>query len=432
MLNTHWHSGWQLPAGSAQRLPFAIVVALLLLLQFGPMVGLLGYRLTQDPEWAISGASRDVLVAVLVALAALVRLGGGTRPAPLPASARWALVMVAAYGGLSLLSSTDPFALAYNLRRLMLVPLLYVALLTVPWQPLQVDRLFAVVVTSTMVVALFGLFERLSPDSLWTEFLDIESFTAANGFDRFGRQGFFESGRFFSWDLEAWAGGPLRRMLSTYLEPTTLAAGLSAALVVLLARQARGHASGAAIVLVALCGLLTLSKSFAIFLVLLAAWRVLGVPSPRHVSLIVVAALAVSLALTGRGLVDGPFEHVAGVDSALRYLLEGNLIGEGVGQAGNYAHVDNDIGAESGLGNGIVQVGLAALLPLLWLRAIAVEVLQAAEARGDPGGPWIASWVLFWVVAYVFSASSQGVGGNALGFAVLALYLSRTAYRSAS
>jgi len=35
-------------------------------LQFGPLIGLLGFLATSDPVWALGGASRDALVLALV------------------------------------------------------------------------------------------------------------------------------------------------------------------------------------------------------------------------------------------------------------------------------------------------------------------------------------------------------------------------------
>jgi len=415
------------PAGN--HAAFAVLVLLVLALQFGPAVGLLGYRWTDDSNWALSGVLRDAAVALLVLLALRFALPG-QRSGPLPASARWALLVVVAAAALALLSGSGLIPLALNLRRIALVPLLYLAVLLTPWTTAQRDRLLALVVSTSLLVALLGLAERLSPDRLWTEVLDIVRFTSANGLDRFGKQDFYDSGRYFSWDLARWTDAPVRRMLSTYLEPTTLAAGMSVLLVMALARQARGFAGPGLCLLATVCGLLTLSKGFVMFLLALLAWRWLGLPSPRQVVAITLAAVAAALALSSLGLVDGPFAHLAGVDNALRYLLRGQLLGEGIGEAGNYTNGDTELGAESGLGNAIAQAGLAAFLPVFWLRAIGRETLQLAAATADPGGPWLAMWTLFWVLSYVFSASSQGVGGNALGFLVLALYLHPLAHRS--
>jgi hypothetical protein len=124
-----------------------------------------------------------------------------------------------------------------------------------------------------------------------------------------------------------------------------------------------------------------------------------------------------------KGYDDGAFSHLAGVTTALSHLLDGHWLGEGIGEVGNASNDTSDLGAESGLGNAIGQIGLLGFLPLLWLGAIARQTLAQARASHDPGGPWLASWVMFWIATYVLSASSQGVGGNALGFLALALYL---------
>jgi hypothetical protein len=221
-------------------------------------------------------------------------------------------------------------------------------------------------------------------------------------------------------------------MLSTYLEPTTLAAGMSVALVIGLARQARGYASFLLCLFAVTCGMLTMSKGFFLFLLALVSWRLIGTPSPRHILPLAAAAAGAAIVLTGKGLTDGPFSHLSGIESALKYLLEGHLLGEGIGEAGNYTNAETDVGAESGLGNTIAQAGIAAIVPLLWVRAVARDVLNEAAARHDPGGQWMAAWAVFWILSFVFSASSQGVGGNALGFAALALYLHPSAHGTES
>lgn len=408
-----------------------LLLALIAALQFGPVVGLLGFLATGDAAWAFGGALRDALVLALLALAGLARLAGARQAAasPLPASARWALALVVVMLVLAALADSGLYLVALNLRRIVLVPLLFAAVLLLPWTASQVDRLLGVIVASTAAVALLGIAERLAPQALWTDLLHIEAYTAANGFDRFGSQPYDSSGRFFSWDLAGLTGGPVRRLVSTYLEPTTLAAAMAALLVLALARQARGHRAGGLVALALLAGLATLSKGFVLFLLALGLWRLVGLPAPRH--LLGLAAAGCALAwlaptLPLDDLLPGG-AHLAGLTSALQHLAGGAWWGDGLGSAGNYANDaaggGGEIGDESGLGNAIAQVGLAALLPLLWVQALARDVLAAGLARRDPGAPWLAAWGVFWLLSFLFSASSQGVGGNALGFMALALYL---------
>jgi hypothetical protein len=425
--------------GSAQRggapLAWLLMLALLVSLQFGPAIGLVGYRLTGSTAWSFIGGARDGLVLALVLLAAGSLLTSPTPPR-LTASAGWALLLVAVYTGFALASTQPGVLVALNLRRLALVPLLFVALLLLPWSRLQLERLMAWLLVTSACVAALGLIERFAPDALWTQLLDVSSYTASNPLDPFGVLPFESSGRFFSWDLESAWGVVLRRLVSTYLEPTTLAPTLALALLLACAARSRRRymaygfgapawvsATSLPTLLFLVAGVLTVSKGFVLFLGLLLAWRWLGVPQPRQVFLLSALGIAVSLLTAEAGFTEGAFSHLAGLASAAHHLVDGNLLGEGLGAAGNYGFTDTDIGAESGLGNGIAQVGLAALLPLLWVRAIALESWQLALRRRDPGGPWIAAWLLFWFLTYLLSASSLGVGGNALGFAVLALYL---------
>ena len=413
------HAAAELPREGSAAAYFALVL-LLLALQFAPIIGLLGFRLTGVDEWAFSGASRDTMVVVLLALAlAAVCAGSAAR---WPSSARWALAMVLAYGVLALANTSGLVLTMLNMRRLVLVPLLFVAVCVLPWSARQIDSLFRWIVGTSVAVALFGIVEVLAPPALWTELLEIEAFTAANNFDRFGQLPFADSGRYYTSDLVFLLGREVRRMISTYLEPTTLAAAMAVLLVVALARKARGHAATGLVVLAVVAGTATLSKGFAAFGLMLLAWRWIGFPAPRHLGAMLVAGCLLA-ALVDRLQLEGPFVHVQGLSTAVHSLLAGQWLGEGIGAAGNLSDLGSEVGDESGLGNVIGQVGVVAVLSLFWLHALSRDVLAATAERHDPGGAWLAAWLLFWGLTYLFSASSLGVGGNALGFIVLALYL---------
>jgi hypothetical protein len=401
---------------------YGLLIALIFALQFGPLIGLLGFRWTGDQNWVLAGAARDAGVAMIVGLATVSWLSGRAHPVLLR-SARWAIVMVLVYGVLALMSGSTLIVLALNLRRLALPPLLFLALLMIPWSSAQINNVFLWVVFTSVIVAVFGIVERSLPDTFWTDWLELESYTQANGFDRFGSLSFQESGRYYTYDLEPWLGAPSRRMLSSYLEPTTLAAAMALLLVLGLARRARGHTATGLLLLALGCGAATFSKGFVLFLLALFCWRLIGAPSPRHVLALSAAACAVAVLAAQLHLLEGPLQHIAGLDSGLRHLAAGNWLGEGIGEAGNYTNADTNVGEESGLGNAMGQTGLAAILPLLWVAAIVRDVYAAARARSDLGGPWLAAWLLFWTLTYLFSASSLAVGGNALGFALMALYL---------
>jgi len=406
----------------ASQLTYATVLALIVALQFGPAIGLAGYLATGATEWALIGVSRDILV-----LALLPQLGfrqlGQPHPHRLLPSCRWALVMIITFAVLSLASSSSPAIVALNLRRLVLVPILFVVVLLTPWSRTQVNGLFSFVMSTSILVALLGIAERIAPDSFWTEILRVDEFTAANAADRFGRISFYEGGRFFNWDVERWLGAPLRRMVSTYIEATTLAAGMAAALCAALAKFSRHEGAGWLVLLFIVAGALTLSKATYIFFLVLIAWRMLGWPSPTSIVSLTLVTTGMGFIVVQMGYQESTFAHVSGLVEALRALAEGHFLGSGIGSAGNYNDQGNELGGESGLGNVIAQAGLLGVLPLLWIRALGQDLAQAAYMRRDTGGPWLAMWLVFWLVSFLFSASSLGVGGNALGFTMLALYL---------
>jgi hypothetical protein len=401
---------------------FWTVVLLFVSLQFGPFIGLLGYLNSGDSVWTLIGLFRDICLVVLVALALSMR-AMGARSAPLLTSAKWALALAVCFMLFSLWSPSALNVAVLNLRRIVYLPLLFLVILLLPWTEGQVARMFRILVGTSVLVALFGLVERALPDAFWTELLRVDDYTAATSVARFGNIGFHEGGRFFNWDFEPWLGRPLRRLVSTYVEPTTFGAGMAAALSVLLARHARGHRVGWMVAVVALAGALTLSKAFLLYLLVLAAWRTLGWPGPTNIVSLVLAGLVFGSLLTKAGYTESTFEHASGLTEAVAHLMEGQWLGVGLGGAGNYGDQANDLGGESGLGNVIAQAGLLALLPLIWIHALAGDMARAAQARRDPGAPWLAAWLLFWMLSFLFSASSLGVGGNALGFAALALYL---------
>jgi len=178
------------------------------------------------------------------------------------------------------------------------------------------------------------------------------------------------------------------------------------------------------------CGALTLSKAFALFVVVLLAYRVTGLPSPRRLMLLAALGAGIALATQAAGFDQGKFEHVAGLATALRHVGQGQWLGEGIGNAGNYAGEgadEREVGAESGLGNLLAQAGVVALAYIAWLQRAARDVLQRARCHADPAGPWVAAMLLGWFVSFLFSASSLGIGGNALIFMSVALFLRRAA-----
>lgn len=404
---------------------YAALFALVLTLQFSPIVGLIGYRLTGTSGWSMISVVRDALV-LLLGAAVLLRALFTLRLVRWTRSVAWAAVLLITFAILAVITTADLASVALNLRRMLMFPLLFFAVAAAQLSLSQILGLLRLILNTTVLVAVFGIIEYSAPNALWRDYFRIVDFFASNPLDPFGATPFEESGRFFSWDLMGTFGGPVRRAVSTYLEPTTLAAALMCG--VCLAVAARRHRQKGAtpkFLLILVCGLLTLSKAFGLFIVMMLLYVYFRIPSPRWIFTLTFAASGFALLVHSVGLTLGKFEHIAGLATAIHHVASGHLLGEGIGNAGNYAALGSDmeIGAESGLGNLLAQVGLAAVIYLFWIQSIAVDVLKRTRERRDRAGIYFASMVLGWFISFLFSASSLGIGGNALIFLALSLYL---------
>lgn len=404
---------------------FSALVALIMVLQFSPIAGLIGFRLSGNGAWSLIGVARDALVVTLAA-GVLLQSALSVRRSRWRGSTAWAMATLLVLGALAAASSADAASIALNLRRLLLFPLLSLAVIWAQLSPKQVALLLRLILGTTVIVAVLGILEYFAPDALWSDYFKVVDYFSSNPFDPFGALPFNESGRFFTWDWQNWTGGPIRRAVSTYLEPTTLAAALMCGTCLAsAARRAHQPAASLKLVLLVTCGILTLSKAFVLFLIILVAYIGWGIPSPRRLVSLTVAGCAIALAAQSLDLTEGMFAHIGGLATAIDHVVRGSILGDGLGNAGNYAAegADLDIGAESGLGNLLAQVGIVAFLYIIWIQQLATDILQSARERRDRSGVFFAGMILSWYVSFLFSASSLGIGGNALTFMAVSLYL---------
>jgi hypothetical protein len=421
----------RIPEGSlAQRTSYGTLLLLQLALHFSPAIGLIGFVATGSFLWSFSGVARDALIATLVLLVALMSAFGRASIGKW-SSIRWSSFLAVSLIAIAVLTSTDAAAAALNLRRMVLFPALFVCAALAPLTPAQVRRLFAAFLFLTLAIGIAGCVEYLLPNAFWTNVLRVQEYFAANPLDPFGTLPFEETGRFFSWDLQQWFGGPVRRSVSTYLEPTTYAAALMTALAIGLSwSPRRGRIRYGPWPIIALAGLITVSKAFLIAFLLCMFHRWTNRPRSGDLLPILLVGGGAAFGVVAMGATEGKFEHITGLTTAIGHVLGGAYFGEGVGNAGNYAAADSDltVGAESGLGNLLAQTGIVALIYLTWI----ASVLRDVSAQGRRlGAQRLASGVVVatyaWLISFLFSASSMGVGGNSFLFLLAGLFLNRSA-----
>ena len=264
------------------------------------------------------------------------------------------------------------------------------------------------------VVGAFGLIELCFSQAFWDGTLEITRFTNSIQADPFKVGSIAESGRFYSWDFYPILGYEIRRMVSMYLEPTTLAAFLAAALCLSIAIKSTG--AGIRSFSIILLGALTMSKFFLIsipFAYLLFAFaRILR---RRHYLIFFMAIVLAAYLFSMASFDHGALAHVRGISSLPSLLSTGKIFGYGLGVAGNYSSYDASIGVgtESGLGNLAAQFGLLSVLYVLFFNSIYVRLLNYYRRSGDVIVLSAIVALFLWTISLILSASSLGFSGNA-------------------
>lgn len=269
-----------------------------------------------------------------------------------------------------------------------------------------------------------GFMEYLAPDSLWDNLIKIPEYWRAIEVDPFGATSVALSGRFYSWDLLGTFGRPIRRMVSLYAEPTTLAAFFTFIFCISYLRFNRWFR-----VLVFCIGVLTLSKFFVISVVLIASIKRIADRLPKHFILICFAVCtAASAAVLSLEIKSGALAHLNGLVDLFTLVQDHKILGFGLGAAGNYAgdsSGSDDIGAESGVGNVAAQLGVGIIVYLWFLNRLFNERLQSWKDRRDPQDMICLMLVSSWTIAFFMSASSLGLSGNAFFFIYIGAVLAR-------
>lgn len=280
-------------------------------------------------------------------------------------------------------------------------------------------------------VMAFGIFEYLQPNSFWDQVVDIPAYWRNVTLDPFGTSSIADSGRFYTWDLQALVGHPVRRMVSLYLEPTTLAAFILFIFCIGFLRRGMGPK-----LLPVLLGLLTVSKFYVLAVAIsLLIWKFRHRLARRlmlvcYLGCIALAMLALATSLLG--ITSGAIAHLRGVIDLTQVFGQKKFAGLGLGAAGNYAMsnaADPTLGEESGLGNVTAQIGLGIIVYLAFLNSLYHSLREK----------WLASQrieyivgimlLISWTVSFFLSASSLGVSGNAFFFIFIGCLLGRDASR---
>ena len=308
-------------------------------------------------------------------------------------------------------------------RRLTILPVVYLGVRLMPWQPADARPLLYVVALAAASAAVFGLVERLAGETLiWRQLIPAAFYYHQSALADLSARGtdFPYLGLPVTfWQFSA-SGLPERRLVSTFLEATTLASFLALG-TLLMATTLRRSVVGLALVAVTgAATILTLSKAGWATLAVGFAYLVVIAVIPRlreprwllsMAAGVVGGLIVLAVAVEASGATTGALAHFTGLKQGIESVLV-TPFGHGVGIGGNFGATD--VGAESTFGVMLVQMGAIGLV--LW----SAWLLGLAVACGMFAGEWDGSRLVMAamsaaLIAFFATAALTESAGGLLG-----------------
>lgn len=308
-------------------------------------------------------------------------------------------------------------------RRFAELPLVYLAARLLPIRAAQVRAIVVAIIVVAVPVAIFGYLERSVLESLiWRDIApaaDYYHLSVQSGLAAWSDQEHIWKDMPFGFWVFGF-GDPFRRLVSTYLEATTLAMYLAFAGVLALAIWPKKWLTYVVVAILAGATVLTIGKAGMLVFAVAGAYALLARVRPelrRPSTVVGLAGLIAVLVLAGSGLMvlfgvwSGALAHVRGLKEGLDSAASAPL-GYGLGYGGDFGIGQS--GAESTLGVMLVQIGLpGAAVWLAWLIGLALACAYAAK-RGALGfvSLTLAVTTFAFLVTAVFTESAGGLLGN--------------------
>ena len=308
-------------------------------------------------------------------------------------------------------------------RRLTILPVVYLGVRLMPWQPADARPLLYVVALAAASAAVFGLVERLAGETLiWRQLIPAAFYYHQSALADLSARGtdFPYLGLPVTfWQFSA-SGLPERRLVSTFLEATTLASFLALATLLMAVTFRRSVAGLAFVAVTGAATILTLSKAGWATLAVGFAYLVVIAVIPRlreprwllsMAAGVVGGLIVLAVAVEASGATTGALAHFTGLKQGIESVLA-TPFGHGVGIGGNFGATD--VGAESTFGVMLVQMGAIGLV--LW----SAWLLGLAVACGMFAGEWDGSRLVMAamsaaLIAFFATAALTESAGGLLG-----------------
>jgi hypothetical protein len=269
--------------------------------------------------------------------------------------------------------------------------------------------------------------EFLVPLYFWDKILNIPAYWNAS--DNLGITSIREVGRGYTSDLIFITGEKFKRMLSFFLEPTTLGTYLS---------LAYGYFQFAEnvkrrnfiLLIIFISGFLCFSKIFLICVLLTSVLKKFRFKLSQLYIFSFMAIFTIGFYLFDKPKAHGALSHFIGLYSGFEIALK-NWLGLGLGMAGNRLEeptssiLNGQLGGESGLGNIWAQMGFLGTIVLVLIYSLhkTLRKLHRQTLNDDYYALTVMLFVYF--INLLLSASSLSLKGNFMLFILLGVYLSR-------
>ena len=294
----------------------------------------------------------------------------------------------------------------------------------------QYTRLLNFSFVILLAVFIFGVIGVLLPIEFWDDFLKVPEYWNNSAFGSNNFSSIFDSGRGYTSDLIFLTGEKFPRMLSTFVEPTTLGSFFTFYFIYSFFKKGLKYRN-LYLVVSLIGGILIFSKAFLLSFFMALIFKIIGRPSLKLAFAMMVVIFILSLVISVYlGKVHGGLSHFIGFYSGFE-LLFSHPFGFGLGEAGNRGQfVDASImngnnGGESGLGNVLAQIGVFGGIIIIIFYKLLRLFSNLYNKFGNDDFFALFMVTFTWFVIFCLSASSLGLSGNFIFFIFIGLFLNR-------
>ncbi|WP_108869586.1 hypothetical protein [Aquimarina aquimarini] len=325
------------------------------------------------------------------------------------------------------LSESNLYFKLYNLRRILILYIIFFSFhgLFFGYGFTSIKNF---IIGISLFICLFGLIEYFLPDYFWDEWLSLPKYWN-NDTQGLEIESIKQTGRGYTSDLYFLYKKKFRRMLSVFLEPSTLGSFFSYIFAFFYFSNKFNYKK-IFLILILLCGMMVFSKIFILSILLIIAIDYFRMNLKLIFLGMTPLLIFLGYTVTNSTFIHGSFSHIVGVYTGFEIAMN-KLFGMGLGMAGNRPMnpstniVNGENGAESGFGNVVAQIGVGGLIISIILYLLMVRSYKIYKLSGNSDYLGISAMILVYYLNYNLSASSLALSGNFIVFILAGVYLNR-------